>query len=161
MYPWSPLVSESRLPVLGREGSEVVLVRHPGQPGEDVLQVRQGVFPVSFAGDDERVQDRRALPGVRVADKEPVFLAYAGRADRIFDEVIIEAGFAVVQVADEGLRSMSSSACRLGQALAEKGRETEVRVKVRCRLERLPRPRRQPSSPAPCYPIDLSDRGNA
>src|ERR1700677_1321818 len=72
MHPRSPLVSEGRLPVLWREGAEVVLVRHPGQPGEDVLQVRQGVLAAAFAGDDERVQDRRALPGVGVADKEPV-----------------------------------------------------------------------------------------
>jgi hypothetical protein len=51
MYPWSPLVSDRRLPVLGREGAEVVLVRHPGQSGENVLQVRQGVFSMAFAGD--------------------------------------------------------------------------------------------------------------
>ena len=72
MHPWSPLVSDGRLPVLGREGAEVVLVGHPGQPGKDVLQVRQGVFPVAFAGYDERVQDRRALPGFGMADKKPV-----------------------------------------------------------------------------------------
>ena len=74
MHPWSPLVSGQQLPVLRREGAEVVLVRHPGQSGQDVLQVRQGVLPVAFAGDDERVQDRRALPGVGVADKKPVLL---------------------------------------------------------------------------------------
>src|ERR1700685_3349134 len=103
MHPWSPFVSERRLPVLWREGAEVVLVRHPGQSGEDVLQIRQGVFSMAFAGDDERVQDRGALPGVGMADEEPVFLADAGRPDRIFDEVIVEAGLAVVQVADERL----------------------------------------------------------
>ena len=80
MHPWSPLVSERGLPVLGREGAEVVLVGHPGQPGEDVLQVRQRVFPMAFAGDDERVQDRGALAGVGVADKEPVFLVMSSYA---------------------------------------------------------------------------------
>ena len=74
MHPWSPLVSERGLPALGRERVEVVLVGHPGQPGEDVLQVRQRVDAAAFAGDDERVQDRRALAGIGVADKEPVFL---------------------------------------------------------------------------------------
>ena len=74
MHPWSPSVSRCRLPVLGREGAEVVPVRHPGQTGEDVLQVRERVFPVAFAGYDERVQDRRALPGFGMADKEPVLL---------------------------------------------------------------------------------------
>lgn len=80
MHPWSPLVSDCRLPVLGREGAEVVLVGHPGQPGKDVLQVGHGILAAAFAGDDERVQDRRALPGVGVADKEPVLFVMCSYA---------------------------------------------------------------------------------
>ena len=61
MHPWSPLDLGRRLPVFRREEAQVVPVRHPGQPREHILQVRQGILPVAFAGDDDRVQDRRAL----------------------------------------------------------------------------------------------------
>ena len=67
--------------------SNVSLPPQPAFSWSPILQVRQRVFPMAFAGYDEGVQDRRALAGVGVADKEPVFLADAGRAYRIFDEV--------------------------------------------------------------------------
>jgi hypothetical protein len=72
MHPWSLFVSERRLPVLGREGAEVVLIRHPGQPSQDILQVRQRVFPMALTGDDKGVQDRGALPSVSVRPASPI-----------------------------------------------------------------------------------------
>jgi hypothetical protein len=39
MDAWSPLGSEGGLPVFGRQGAQVVLIGHPRQPGEDILEV--------------------------------------------------------------------------------------------------------------------------
>ena len=49
---------------------------------------------MAVAGHDDRVDDRRALAGVGMADEEPV-LADGRRSDRIFDQVIVEPGFTV------------------------------------------------------------------
>jgi hypothetical protein len=38
------------------------------------------------------------LAGVGVADKEPVFLPDGGVPDCVFDEIVVEAGFSVVEV---------------------------------------------------------------
>jgi hypothetical protein len=56
---------------------------------------------VALAGYDDRVDDRRALAGVGVAYKEPVLLADRRRPDRVFDEVVVEAGLPVAQVGRE------------------------------------------------------------
>src|SRR5580704_8355604 len=99
MYRWSPLscLELRRLPVGRGQGAEVVLVGHPGQPGKDVLEVRERILSVAFARDDQRVEDRRALAGVGVTDEEPVLFSNTGRADGIFDEVIVQPTLAVVQ----------------------------------------------------------------
>jgi hypothetical protein len=74
----------SRLPVDRRKGVQVEAVSEGRQPGEDVAQVGKGVVAVALAGDDDRVDDRRALAGVRVAYKKPVLLADRRGPDRVF-----------------------------------------------------------------------------
>ena len=54
-----------------------------------------------LAGDDDRVDDGGALAGVGVADEEPVLLPYGRRADRVFDEVVVEPALAVAQMRGE------------------------------------------------------------
>jgi hypothetical protein len=100
MHQWSPKGS-GRLPVDGQERTQVVAIGHTGQAGEDVLEVRERILAVPLAGDDERVNDGRALAGVGVADKEPVLLPDAGRPDRILDEVVVQLALAVVQMRGE------------------------------------------------------------
>ena len=45
-------------PVCRSELSEVVLVAHGRQAGEHVLHIREWVFAMALAGDDDRVDDR-------------------------------------------------------------------------------------------------------
>src|SRR5271165_1332766 len=86
------------LPVDRQQGVEVVLGGHSGQAAEDVAEVGHGVDAVALTGDDDRVDDRRALAGVGVADKQPVLLADRRRSDRIFNEVVVETRLAVFQM---------------------------------------------------------------
>ena len=60
------------------------MVGHPGQAGEHVAEVGEGILAVTLAGDDEGVDDRRALAGVRMTDEEPVLLADRGGPDGVF-----------------------------------------------------------------------------
>ena len=60
------------LPVNRQEWGEVVLVAHRRQAGEHVFHVSVRVFAVALAGDDDRVDDGRALASVGVADKQPI-----------------------------------------------------------------------------------------
>ena len=92
-----------RLPVYGKQGVEVVLGGHSRQSGEDVAEVGQGIDPAALAGHDDRVHDRCAVAGVRVADEEPVFLSDGRGPDRVFDEVVVQAGFPVLEVPLERL----------------------------------------------------------
>ena len=57
------------LPVDRGQGVQVEAVRQGRQPGEDVAQVCVGVFPVTLAGDDDRVDDGGAIAGIGVTDK--------------------------------------------------------------------------------------------
>jgi len=66
----------SGFPVSRGQGVEVVAGRHCREPGEDVAQVNEGIYATALAGYHDRVDDRRSLAGVRVTDKEPVFLLY-------------------------------------------------------------------------------------
>ncbi len=91
----------SRLPHPRGEGAEVVAIGHPRQPGEEILQVGQRVLAVALARDDEGIEDGRALAGVGVPDEQPVLLAHAGGADRVFDEIIVEPAFTVLQMGAE------------------------------------------------------------
>ena len=73
-----PIVTTNRAlfgcPVDRSEGVQVVAVGEGGQPGEDVAHVGVRILSVALAGDDDRVDDGRALAGVGVAYKEPVLL---------------------------------------------------------------------------------------
>jgi hypothetical protein len=96
-------VSEStgRLPASGSEGGEIVLVGHCWEPGEDIARIRERVFPEALAGDDDRVNDRGALTGLRVSDKQPVLFPDRGGPDRVFDEVVVETGLMMPEVFGE------------------------------------------------------------
>ena len=69
---------------------------------EDPFEVGKGIRAVAADLLDEGVNDRTAPAGVLAADEHPVLVAELARADRIFDEIIIqlnlpvdEAGFEV------------------------------------------------------------------
>jgi len=55
-----------------------------GQAGEDITQVRKGIFAVALAGDEQRVDDGDAGAGVGVADEEPVLGAELGGTNGVF-----------------------------------------------------------------------------
>src|ERR1043165_1257975 len=84
-----------RLPVAGQQCVEVVAGGHARQLCEDITEVKVRIDTVALAGDDDGVDDRRALSGVGVADEEPVFLSDGGGADGVFDEVVVESHRAV------------------------------------------------------------------
>jgi hypothetical protein len=71
----------SRQPHPRSEDAEIVAVGHGRQADEDILHVGHGVLAVVLARDNQGVEDGRALSGVGMTDKQPVFLADAP-ADR-------------------------------------------------------------------------------
>src|ERR1017187_1062567 len=85
------------LPIDRQQGVEIVLGRHLGQTAEDVTEVNQGIDAAALTGYHDRVDDRGALPGVGVAHEEPIFLPYCRRPDRVFNQVIVEAGLAALE----------------------------------------------------------------
>ncbi len=83
------MTKEARLPCAGRrpvsrgERRRIVLIFQAGQAGEEVAQVGERFLAVMLAGDDQGVENRRALDGVVMPEKQPVFLADAGRSQRV------------------------------------------------------------------------------
>jgi len=57
----------SRLPVLGQQYAEVVLIGHRGQTSEHVTQVGQRIYSAMLVGDDQGVEDGRALASCKVS----------------------------------------------------------------------------------------------
>ena len=78
-------------PVARQEWLEVVTRGHLRKTRQDIAEVGQRILAVSLARDDQRVDDGRALAGVRMTDEEPVLFADARRANRIFYAVIVQA----------------------------------------------------------------------
>ena len=60
------------MPEARGELAQVVLVGQAGQTGEDVLEVGERILAVALAGDDQRVEDGGTLPGLWMADEQPV-----------------------------------------------------------------------------------------
>ena len=94
-------LQRSRLPQPRRESAEVVAIGHPRQASEDVLHIGQRVFAVTLARDNQRVEDGGAFAGIGVPDKQPVLFSDARGPDRVFDQLIVEATFAVMQMGAE------------------------------------------------------------
>ena len=65
-------------------------------PGQNIVEILQGIDILHPAVLDDRVNNRRHLPGLGMADEQPVLLANRGRADRILDAVVIDLHFAIV-----------------------------------------------------------------
>ena len=122
---------DGRLPQPRREGAEVVAVGHSRQAGEDVPHIGQRVFTVTLARDNQRVEDGGALAVAGVPHKQLVLFSDARGPDRVFDQVIVEATFAVMQ--------MGAERCRLAEQVIARStticfrprlsRETVVRGK--------------------------------
>ena len=69
------MTNEATLPCAGGlpagrgERRQIVLVGQAGQAGEEVAQVGERILAVALAGDDQGVEDGRALAGVGMPDK--------------------------------------------------------------------------------------------
>ena len=119
----------SRRPVGRSERVQVVLIGHPRQTSEYVTHIGERIFAVTLTRDDDRVNDRGALAGVGVPDKKPVFLSDGRRPDGIFDQVVIQTRFAVINVGGECVPVAQQVIARFGQAglrghaLADTGRQ--------------------------------------
>jgi len=87
-----------RGPVARGERVQIDLIGHPRQAGEHVAQVGERVFAVPLARDNDRENDRRALAGVGVPDKQPVLFFDDGGPYGIFDQVVVQPCFAVIDV---------------------------------------------------------------
>lgn len=59
---------------------------------------RARLLAVTLARNDRRAEGARALVGIGLPDIRPVHLSDAGRPDPVFDQVVIEATFAVMQM---------------------------------------------------------------
>lgn len=79
-----PVLRERRLPIGRRESVDVVLVGHGREPGEHIFQVDERIDAVALAGDNDRINDRRALARVGMTDEEPVLFAQRRGPDGVF-----------------------------------------------------------------------------
>lgn len=48
-----------RLPVYGQQRSQIILVCHAREPGEEIFQISQGLLAVTLTGHDQGIEDRR------------------------------------------------------------------------------------------------------
>lgn len=85
-------------PVHRRESIQIKLVGQSRHAGQDVTEIPVGIVAVALTGDHDRVDDRGALAGIRMADEEEVFLPDRGGPDGVLDQVIVEAGLSMPQV---------------------------------------------------------------
>ena len=105
-----------RLPVDGQQRPQIILVCHARQPGEQVFQESQGILAMTLTGHDQGVEDRGALAGVGVTDKQPVLLSDARGTDCVLDEVIVEPRLAKPQMLHQGLPLVEQVIARSAQA---------------------------------------------
>ena len=56
---------------------------------------------MALAGNNDRVNNGRALTGAGVADEQPVLLADGRRPDGIFNEVVVQPGLPMVEMGGE------------------------------------------------------------
>jgi hypothetical protein len=68
------------LPAGRCQGAQVILVGHAGQAGEHVPHVGQRVDAAALARYDDRVDDRGAVAGARVTDKQEVLFVMCSYA---------------------------------------------------------------------------------
>lgn len=73
-----------------------------GEPFEDIDEVGLRIDAVVFTVLHEGVEDRAALAGLWMPDKQPVLRSQFGRADGLFSTVVVDAGLRV---------SVTSSTC--------------------------------------------------
>lgn len=117
MVPMKTAESGLRWRPVGRgEGVEVVPRGHGGQAGEDVPEVKQRIDLPPLARDHDRVNDGGALASVGMADEQVIFLADGRGADRVFDQVIVDAGFAQFHVLGQGAPVAQQVIAGLAQA---------------------------------------------
>lgn len=79
-----------RHPLRREQRVAVLLVGHAPQAAEHVAQVGERVLAVALAGVDQRVEHRRAMAGVGMADEQPILHAQFGRTDGVFRRVVVE-----------------------------------------------------------------------
>ena len=65
------------LPRRGSQRREITPIGHREQPAEDIAHIREGIFPVALAGDDQRVDDRGTLAAPGCTMTRPFFLPMA------------------------------------------------------------------------------------
>ena len=53
------------IPLGRQQQAEVLLIGHLGHPREDVPKISQRIMAMAPAGDEERADDSRAIPGIR------------------------------------------------------------------------------------------------
>src|ERR1017187_7184704 len=104
------------LPVCRGKGVQVVPGGHGGESGEDVPHVGQGIDASALAGYYDRVDDRRTLAGIGMADEEPVFLADGRGSNRVLDQIVVEARLSVLEVPGQGLPVLQEIITRLSHA---------------------------------------------
>lgn len=69
---------------------------HGGQAFEHVGQVGFRLVALTFGAFDEGVDDGDALTGGFSADEQPVLFPYGCEADVVFDKVVVDLNFAVL-----------------------------------------------------------------
>jgi len=134
-------IGRGRLPAGGGERIEIVTIGHRRQAREHVAKISVRVFAVTTARDDYRVKNRRALAGVGMPDKQPVFLADGAGAYRVLNGVVVQTRLSVGQVRAKRLPVFEQiiAGCakgRFGQCgaspvLREKMQPFEVSLKMR------------------------------
>ena len=85
----------------GQKRAQIVGGGHGREPAEHIAQIIVRIDPAALAGDDQRVDHRRAVTRVRVTDEEPVFRAQFAWADGVLNRICIELRVTVTQMGGE------------------------------------------------------------
>ncbi len=76
-FRFSRLVRRRWFPVGRRQGGDVGLVRHRRKPVEEIFDLDERIDAVALARHDDRINNRRALARLGVADEQPVLFPSA------------------------------------------------------------------------------------
>ena len=73
-------------------------VGHVRQASQDITEVGVGINSVTLTGGYQGVKDGAVLAGFRVAEKQPVLFTDRCWPDGIFDQVVIDLQFGIIEI---------------------------------------------------------------
>lgn len=86
-----------------------------GHLAEHIAHITERVDAVTLTGNDDRVDNCRALACIGGTDEQEVFLADGGGTHGVFDQVVIQADLPVFDLSEQGIPLTEQIAAGLAQ----------------------------------------------